>query len=302
VSPEAAWQTILDDLLRHRCRRATIRQHRHIWFAFCGFLGPRRRLTRVTERDLDRFLARPARGHHSNGRALEVSTQHTYACVVKGAYRRLHAAGVLRTNPLANYIPPPVEEGPPRDLDSSTVGDLLAAASGDERDMAVVLLAWGVGLRIGSIARARIEHVDLRGDGALFVKGKGGRNGQVPLAPPVAAFLRAYLDGRPRSGPLIDNRGLGDAGQHLCPDQVGKLLRRLLREVGSNARPHDLRHTFATTLLAARHGEGLRAVSRLMLHSSVRSTERYVGGFDADSVATVALLPDPRALRSPYSA
>jgi integrase len=295
VSPEAAWAVIRDDLLRHRRRPATIRQHRYIWFSFCGFLGPRRRLTRVTERDLDRFLAQPARGHHSNGPALSAATQHSYASVIVGAFQRLQAAGRHRRNPLANYVLPPVDEGPPRDLDSATVGDLLTLASRDERDLAVVLLAWGQGLRVGSIARARIEDVDLRGGGALFVRGKGGRNGQVPLALPVAAFLRSYLAGRPRSGPLIESRGLGGAGRHVCPDHVGKLLRRLLREVGSNARPHDLRHTFATTLLAARHGEGLRAVSKLMLHSSVRSTERYVGGYDADSVATVRLLPDPRS-------
>jgi integrase len=295
VSPEAAWETIRDDLLRERRRPATIRQHRYVWFDFCGFLGPRRRLTRVTGRDLDRYLAQPTRGHHSNGPVLSAASQHGYASKIVGDFQRLAAAGRLHRNPLANYVLPPVEEGPPRDLDSDTVRALLELASRDERDLALVLLAWGQGLRVGSIAKARIEHVDLRGGGALFVRGKGGRNGQVPLAPPVAAFLRAYLEHRPRSGPLLDNRGIGDAGQHLGPDRVGKLLRGLLREVGSTARPHDLRHTFATTLLAARHGEGLRAVSKLMLHASLRSTERYTGGYDADSVATIRLLPDPRA-------
>jgi integrase/recombinase XerD len=285
VTSEAAWAAIRAELLRCRRSPATVRTARYAWFSWTRFLG-RKRLERVTERDLDRYLAR---------RPLAAASRHTYASVIVACYTRLVDAGRLRHNPLARFVLPPVADGRPRDLDSETIAELLRVAARDERDMLVLLLAWGAGLRIGSIAKARTEDVDLRGQGAMFVRYKGGRTGTVPLAEPVAAFLRGYLAGRPRSGPLVDNRGDGRAGQHLCSNHIGVLLRQLLREVGSPARPHDLRHSFATALLRADEGRNLRAVSKLMLHSSIRSTERYTAGYEADALAAIRLLPDLRS-------
>ncbi len=293
-----AWETIHVDLQRHHCRKPTVRLHRYTWFAFCAFLGPRRRLSRVTERDLDRFLARPvADPRGAKGPTLSPASQHTYAAAICGDYQRLVAARLLRRNPLAGYVLPRVEEGPPRDLPADIVGGVLTLAAEDDRDLALVMLAWGQGLRIGSIAAARIEHVDLRGDGSLFVRAKGGRTGTVPLAPLVLAFLRGYLDGRPTSGPLICSRGAGRASQHLTAGYVGQLLTRLLRAAGSTETPHAFRHTFATWLLAARHGENIRAVQQLMLHATLRSTERYTKGYNRDAWDAIRLLPDPRQVR-----
>jgi integrase len=339
------WEVILADLERHRRRKATIRMHYHVWFDWCAFLGPRRRLDRISERDLDRYLAQPVRGHHSKGPRLSAASQHTYASLICGAYRRLHAARLLARDPLAGYVLPPVDEGPPRDLDEETVADLLEVASKDERDLALVMLAWGVGLRIGSIAQARIEDVDVRGAAQLtaadlddqpdldelleadraqlqnedldedegigervrptpsmFIRAKGGRTGQVPLAALVATFLADYLADRPQSGPLIESRG-NDPTKHLTPGHVGELLRRLLREVDAQRRargqpalratPHSLRHTFATTLLAAGRGRNLRGVSLLMLHASLRTTQRYTKGYVGDAAETIQLLRLP---------
>jgi integrase/recombinase XerC len=302
VTSHHAWSVIRADLLHHRRRAATIRAHRYVWFAFCASLGPRKRLHRITERDLDRFLERPTQDARGV-RQLSAATQRTYASIVCGAYRRLTAAGQLRHNPLAGYVLPPVAEGPPRDLPDQTVAALLELAARDERDLLVLLLAWGQGLRIGSISSARIEDVDLRGNGSMFVRAKGGRTGQIPLADPVGFFLRGYLAGRPRAGPLVANRGAGQSRRHLSADHVGRLLRRLLRAAGCPARPHDLRHTFATTLLAERNGENIRAVSQLMLHAKLSSTQRYTKGFTRDAWDTIRLLKVPQQRQpSPGSA
>jgi site-specific recombinase XerD len=41
----------------------------------------------------------------------------------------------------------------------------------------------------------------------------------------------------------------------------------------ASVRPYDLRHSYATALLASTHD--LRTTQRLMLHSDPRTTERY---------------------------
>lgn len=60
-------------------------------------------------------------------------------------------------------------------------------------------------------------------------------------------------------------------GKLLHPDYFTKHFQRLLKRAGlERARPHDLRHTFATLLLKA--GEHPKVVQELLSHSSITMT------------------------------
>jgi integrase len=77
--------------------------------------------------------------------------------------------------------------------------------------------------------------------------------------------------------------------------QVTHIIRMAMKATGVKARPHDLRHTYATQLLAAGRGENLLTVSRLLGHSSTALTEQVYGsGYRGELDAVAALLPDPR--------
>jgi integrase/recombinase XerD len=111
------------------------------------------------------------------------------------------------------------------------------------------------------------------------------------LHPRLVDLLAAALAGRPQTGPLIESDVT--PGAHISPDRARRLLGRALRDAGVEATGHQLRHTFATEILAAGRGQNLRAVSRMLGHSSIATTERYTSGYDADAIEAVRWLPDP---------
>ncbi len=286
LTTAAAWDHWYARLLAKRCRPATIRHHHNSLWAFWRSLGDRP-AGAANRRDLDRFIARP----------LAVSTQREYASIITACYRWLHQQKLIRRNPFAGYMLPKISPGVPRDLDPAAVRDLLELASLDRRDLCMVMLAYGAGLRAGEIARAAIQHVHLGPGGYLEVDGKAGKAGTVPLAPMLADFLRGYLATRPHVGPLIESQLR--PGRHLAPKTISRRLGRLLRAAGVQASGHALRHTFATQILAAGHGANIRAVQRLLRHEHLASTEIYTRRYEADAWAAIYLLPDPTKPATP---
>lgn len=102
------------------------------------------------------------------------------------------------------------------------------------------------------------------------MQGKGGKVRTVPLLDELADALRAL-------GPGYAFPGRSSTG-HLTAAHVGVIMRRAL---GGEATPHQLRHRFATVAYA-RSGD-IVAVSRLLGHASVATTQRYVA-VGADSL------------------
>lgn len=284
-------------LLEHRDRSPTTWKCYHRTLGqFWDFAG--KAPARCTAGDLRRFLKRRAvPGGNSHGERLADSTRHSNAAYICAFYRRAYAKRWLPSNPMADVTPPPLPLGPPRSLELDDVARLLRGAMLDRRLLLMVWLAYGCGLRCIEIARLRREDVRLGSRPHLTVLGKGGRARTIPLNSRVAAVLRVELAGTGGRrgltvGPVICSRVV--AGQPLKPKTVGKLLSEALRSAGVQATGHQLRHTFATELLAASNGRNFRAVQKLLGHKHASSTEPYVAAYDQDGRDAVALLPDPQ--------
>jgi integrase/recombinase XerC len=270
-------------LLRDRHREPrTWKTYRDTITSFWAFAG--KSPQRCTTQDLHRFLY---------DRTLADATRASYTSHIKAAYRWWHAVKLLPTDPFANYATPTVRPGPPRSLSLGDVARLIGFAYNQPRLHLIVWLAYGAGLRVGEIARLRIEDCAVFGVRPhLRVYGKGRRERLVWLHPDVAEVLRGALVGRPQSGPVVESEV--DGGRPISPARVSRLVSWALRDVGIAATGHQLRHTFATELLAAGKGQNLHAISRLLGHASVATTERYVSGYDQDAYDAVQGLPDPR--------
>ena len=140
------------------------------------------------------------------------------------------------------------------------------------RDMAVLALCYGAGLRISealSLCRA-----DLEGE-VLRITGKGGKTRMVPLIPQVRAHIEGYLELCPfkltPSQPLF--RGV--KGGVLAPRLIQLRVAQLRGALGlpPSATPHALRHSFATHLLG--RGGDLRSIQELLGHASLSTTQIY---------------------------
>lgn len=147
------------------------------------------------------------------------------------------------------------------------------------RDVAVLTLLWGCGLRISEALRLDCREWPFRE--ALTITGKGGKQRHVPVLPvardAVAEYLRLCPWRQDPDQPLFR----GARGGRLGPDAIASALRQARAALGlpPSATPHALRHSFATHLLAA--GGDLRSIQELLGHASLSTTQVYTGVDDA---------------------
>lgn len=164
-------------------------------------------------------------------------------------------------------------EPTPRPIPEDRLRDGLRAAEG--RTWLILRLAAEAGLRRGEIAQVHASDLSLDVLGwSLLVHGKGERERVVPLSKDLASAVRLRCAG----GWMLP----GAIGGHLSARRVGELAGEVLPAPWTL---HTLRHRFATR---AHDASGdLVAVSRLLGHASVATTQRYVAT-DAARLRAVA--------------
>ncbi len=160
------------------------------------------------------------------------------------------------------------------------------------RDLAILLLLYGAGLRVAE-AMSLTGSVRPIGD-ALRVTGKRSKTRIVPIMPAVREAIEDYVRQCPwpmeRDGPLF----VGARGGPLNPDLVRRAVRAARTRLGlpQSLTPHALRHSFATHLLA--RGADLRSLQELLGHASLSSTQIYTA-VDAARLLDVYRHAHPRA-------
>lgn len=168
----------------------------------------------------------------------------------------------------------------PRPLDEDAARamiDTVELQSGSDwvsaRDMAVVTLLYGCGLRISEALS--LTGSDLPMGDSLHIIGKGGKERLVPLLPVARQAVERYLHLAPfptePGAPLFR----GARGGKLNPRQIQLVMEKARMQLGlpASATPHAMRHSFATHLLNA--GGDLRAIQELLGHASLSTTQAY---------------------------
>lgn len=250
-------------------------------------------LGRVDLRDVRAFLgSRRAEGLANPSAARELSAVRAWfewladqELAAKGALDGLQSPRVKRR------VPRPIAPADVMAL-AQEAGDAARLPWMAARDIAVLLLLYGSGLRIA-------EALSLSGGAlplgeVLTVTGKRAKTRLVPLLAPVNAAIESYAAQCPftleRDQPLFR----GARGGPLSADLVRRAVRAARIQLGlpDNATPHALRHSFATHLLA--RGADLRSLQELLGHASLSSTQIYTA-VDAAHLLDVYRNAHPRA-------
>ena len=186
------------------------------------------------------------------------------------------------------------EPGPPETLTDTDYANLLRVPDrrtiAGKRDYALLRVLGDCGLRSAELRGLRAR--DLRRPRAnarhhrLYIRGKGGRDREVPVPDAVQQALEAWLKVHPlaRGVGLLDDQALFvRLGRHgdeeplpLSAVAVHRLVRRHCHAAGVPERlahPHALRAYWATHLLEA--GVPVHEVSARLGHVDLRTTARY---------------------------
>lgn len=187
------------------------------------------------------------------------------------------ASGFITANPVDQVSQVQQVKTPPKALDERDLNRLLREVhkAGNERDIAMLELMVGAGLRIGEVEALDVADIQVsERQGAVTVRrGKGSKYRRVPLNKDVRAALLGYLQVRRKdSGEALF---VSQKGGRLTSNGIWKVVTKYGEETGiEGLTPHALRHTFATDLIR-KHGVDIVTAAALLGHSNISTTAIY---------------------------
>lgn len=216
------------------------------------------------------FLWLEENGNNPGGR-------HAYFRTLRAAFRWLESEYEGYVSPLRKIKPPRLDDVPIEGVSIEDIKKMLDACNSNTftgiRDRALILTLLDTGIRIGECLALDWNDVDLINGSILIRRGKNRRPRVVYLGKSTRLALRKYARFRHDEQPAV---WVTKQGERLKYFGVREILRRLAKQAGLEKvpSPHDFRRTCALTLL--RNGADLLSVSRLLGHTSLEVTKRYL--------------------------
>ena len=192
----------------------------------------------------------------------------------KTFFKFLKTTNIITNDPAASLAHPKFENKPPRILTKLEYRALRDAARADIRMVAVIELLLQTGIRIGELAKLRIEDVIVLEPTSLHVPQFEGANERtIPLNKPAAEAVAKYLEIRPKSP--SHSLFITKTGRPLLIRNIRTAIDRYFRLAGiKGAKVNDLRHTWVAHQLQS--GVPMTMVSKLAGHKRLSTTERYL--------------------------
>ncbi len=202
---------------------------------------------------------------------------------VRSLYRWLAQEGVVEQNPAKLVATPKLPKRLPRvptieEMNSVLDGQMPEVAAFPERDLLMLELLYGCGIRNSELTGINLDDIRLSAE-AILIRGKGKKERYVPFGGSAKGVLVAYLPARQaalaelhkNSSALLINR----RGGRLTTRSVGRIIKRIAvaKGLSPDVHPHTLRHAFGTHMLE--EGADLRAIQELLGHERLATTQRY---------------------------
>ncbi|MBI2596614.1 tyrosine-type recombinase/integrase [Candidatus Daviesbacteria bacterium] len=222
----------------------------------------------ITTEDLQIFMDSLAKQSYT-AKSISRKTNST-----KTFFKFLKTTGVISNDPATNLAHPKFENKPPRILTKLEYRALRDAARTDVRMMAVIELLLQTGIRIGELAKLRVEDVNLEETSSLHVPLFEGANERtIPLIKAASEAVAKYLEIRPKSP--SHSLFITKTGRPLLIRNIRTAIDRYFRIAGiKDAKVNDLRHTWVAHQLQS--GVPMTMVSKLAGHKRLSTTERYL--------------------------
>lgn len=227
------------------------------------------------------YLASRADKGGKNGRGYSPRSNARLLSALRHFYRLLQRDGRISEDPTLLVDAPKLPRSLPKALAEAEVEGLLQAPAETPlglRDRAMLELMYATGLRVSELVGLRADEVNLR-QGVLRVTGKGGKERLVPIGGEAQHWLERYVaESRVilLKGARVDALFVTARRSGMTRQMFWTLVKKHAVNAGIASQrisPHVLRHSFATHLL--NHGADLRALQKLLGHSSLSTTQIY---------------------------
>jgi integrase/recombinase XerD len=236
------------------------------------------RVDRISPRDLSEFAS------YLDDRGMAPSSRARVLVAVRRILRYAQSQGLVEADALEGLQTPKRTRALPRILHQEETQALIQAADQDGplglRDVAMLEILYGAGLRVSELVGLPIAALDLRGR-LLRVVGKGNKERVVPMGEIAAEALSIYFE---QARPILladrvdHDRAvfLTRRGRKMTRQNFFTRIRQHATKAGiprDRVSPHVLRHAFATDLLEG--GADLRAIQSMLGHADLSTTEVY---------------------------
>lgn len=170
-------------------------------------------------------------------------------------------------------VVPKREQRIPQLLTRAEVRAILQAPSNLKHRM-LLSLCYGCGLRVSELVRVRVRDIDGERSQLRVEQGKGKRDRLVLIGPEMLVQLRNYWHQVRPPNWLFPHAG--DPGHPIAIATAQKIYQRAKQTAGvsRDGGIHALRHAYATHQLES--GLALHQLQRLLGHTSLQSTQRYL--------------------------
>jgi len=142
---------------------------------------------------------------------------------------------------------------------------IQAIENSDIESRVLVKLLYGLGLRISELSSLKLENIS---NSWVRVTGKGDKTREIPLLHNIALEIEEYKKIAKPKIYLFEKKD-----KPLTASQLRYKIKKIFTKIGVKATPHQLRHSFASHLLA--EGARIADVSELLGHSSMATTQIY---------------------------
>jgi len=256
---------------QHRscCSPNTIRNSQQGLEAFIMYLQGTGKsdLREIERRDIEGFV------EDEQDRGLKLSTVKTRLAIGKAFLRFMAEKGLIGEEVFPWKLKIKLPETLPRAMDPEDV-DRLLAASGSERDRAMIVLLLRTGMRIGELLNTRMVDVNIGEQKILIYEAQKNHLGRVVyFSDDAKAALEKWLEKRDKKQELLF---YGQKGKLLSYPAARMMFVKYIDRAGLSHKGytlHSLRHTYATDLLNARMP--LEVLEKLLGHTSLEVTRRY---------------------------
>jgi integrase len=248
-------------------------------------LGEARRLMRHFREFLGEFSPTPelATSFLAESGQLKNTTLHRYHAVIQG-FMVWYGERLDFKIKVPEVLPDYVE-----DVDLEKLKAAMASKKTHKkvigRNLLLIELACKTGLRRSELAALKVSDMNLERQFLVVKLGKGQKDRIIDLAPSLVDELRTYLKGKSASESVFG----------LAAESISGLIHWASNKAGVRIHTHSFRHFFASRLVD--HGTDVEVVRRLLGHSNLNNTKKYLARTDSQRREAIMSLDSKTAAR-----